>query len=83
MPRYDAITGEKDKWGITKGTKTSDAMDMLEQGCSMAEVTDKLGGKYYNALRDAVKDGHLVEKQENGKIKLTHKTETEKDKGQG
>lgn len=75
VARYDAVTGEKDKWGVTKGTKTSDAMAMFEAGAFMAEVTEKLGGKYYNALKDIEKDGHRVEKLGNGKTKITHKDE--------
>lgn len=72
--RYTGLTGEKDKWGITKGTKASDAAAMFEKGCTMNQITEALGGKYYNMLKQMAKDGHLVEKKQVG-WKLTHKSD--------
>ncbi len=78
VPRYDVVTGEKDKWGIVKGTKTSDAMAMLEKGAKMGDVKKALGANYYNALSARVKEGHCVEKLPNSIIKLTHRDEVGK-----
>lgn len=70
---YTALTGEKDRYGVTKGTKTSMAVAMYEKGATTKQITAELGGRFYNILKQLVKDGHTVEKQEGGVWKLIHK----------
>lgn len=65
----------KDKFGVVDGTKTHEAVMMFERGATSAEVNEKIEGRFYNVLSKLVKEGHKVEKLENGKIKLTHKSE--------
>lgn len=72
-PDYTKITGEKDKWGVIKGTLTARALEMYEQGCTAKQLLDELGGRHYNVLKKMVKEGHKLEKSELGVWKLTHK----------
>ncbi len=69
---YSKVTGEKDRFGITKGTKTSDAVALYEKGATAPEILDALGGRFYNVLTKLAKEGHKVENK-GGKWKLTHK----------
>lgn len=73
--RYDHLTGEKDKWGIMRGTKTSEALEMYEKGATAREIFERLQGRHYNILGIMVKQGHVLEKLEGGRFKLTHKDE--------
>jgi hypothetical protein len=75
---YTTLTGEKDRYGIVKGTKTSEAVKLYEKGRTLAQVTDELGGRHYNILKRLTKDGHLVEKLEGGVWKITHKDDLTK-----
>lgn len=69
---YIDLTGEKDRFGIIKGTKTSDAMAMFEKGATAREIDEKIGGRFYNKLNALAKEGHQVVR--NGDVfKLTHK----------
>lgn len=70
-----------DKYGIAEGTKNSVALQMLEKGCRMADISESIGGTYYNVLGRMVKDGHKLEKAANGVLTLTHKDELGKKKG--
>lgn len=70
--RYETITGEKDRYGITLGTKTADAVALYEKGATAKDIQDKVGGKHYNVLKRLEKEGHKVEKLEGGIWKLTH-----------
>jgi hypothetical protein len=70
-----------DRFGIVKGSKNHSAAAMLEKGCRMADVTETIGGTYYNLLQRLTKQGHLVEKASNGELKLTHKDDVKKVKG--
>jgi hypothetical protein len=70
--RYDNIDGSKDKFGLVIGTKTWEAVQMYEKGCTTAEIKDKLGGRYYNILKILEKRGHRVERFPGGKFKVTH-----------
>jgi hypothetical protein len=67
----DMANQPKDKWGFPIKTKNSAAMSMFEKGCRMADVTEAIGGSYYNALSKAVKRGHQLEKASNGVMRLT------------
>ncbi len=71
--RYQFVTGEKDEYGIVKGTKTSEAIKLYEQGATVRQVSDKLGGKYYNILGIVATRGHKVEKGPDGVWTVTHK----------
>jgi hypothetical protein len=72
-------TVQRNRYNVTVGTKTHDALMMYESGkYTRGEVSDKLGGKYYNCLRDAVKNGHTVELSPDDKVKLTHKDDVGK-----
>lgn len=71
--KYSELSGEKDKFGIIDGTKTSQAVAMYEKGATTAEIRAALQGRYFNILRKLTADGHLVEKKENGKIYVIHK----------
>lgn len=71
--RYDNITGEKDRFGVVEGTKTSDAVKMYERGTTAKEIMETLGGRFYNILTRMTNEGHRVEKLEGGRWKLTHK----------
>lgn len=75
---YSALTGEKDRYGIIKGTKTSLAVALYEKGRTLAQVTDELGGRHYNILTRLTKDGHFVEKLEGGVWKVTHRDDNKK-----
>jgi len=72
-PKYRELSGEKDEFGVVKGTKTSQAVAMYVKGASTNEIKEELGGRFYNILKKLKADGHKVEKLENGKWKLTHK----------
>jgi hypothetical protein len=81
-PDYKKITGTKDRYGVTEGTKTSMALKMFEKGCTMRDANLELGDNYYVILRKLDKNGHRIEKLENGVLKLTHKDDLSK-KGKG
>lgn len=76
----DQLDFAMDEFGIVKGTKNAAAAAMLAQGCRMADVTESIGGTYYNLLQRLVKQGHLLEKSANGILKLTHKDSIPKKK---
>ncbi len=71
--RYEFVTGEKDEYGIVKGTKTSEAIKLYEKGATVRQVSDALGGKYYNILGVVAGRGHKVEKGPDGVWTVTHK----------
>lgn len=73
--QYDEMTGEKDKFGITIGTKSHQAVLLYEQGTTAKEILTKVGGRHYNILTKLEKDGHKVDKRPGGGFKLTHKDE--------
>jgi hypothetical protein len=77
-PDYKAITGKKDRYGITLGTKTAEALKMFEKGCTMRDVVIDQGDTYYNVLRRLEKRGHRIEKLENKVLRLIHKDDLEK-----
>jgi len=81
-PDYKKITGTKDRYGVTEGTKTSMALKMFEKGCTMRDANIELGDNYYVILRKLANNDHSVEKLENGVLKLTHKDDVGK-KGKG
>lgn len=60
-----------DEFGIVKGTKNAAAAAMLQKGCRMADITETIGGTYYNLIGRLVKAGHTIEKSANGVLKLT------------
>lgn len=71
---YESISGEKDKFGVTKDTMTHRAILMYEKGATAGEIKEALGGRYYNILKKLESDGHTVTKDpETGAWKLTHK----------
>lgn len=80
-PDYTKITGDKDKWGVIKGTLTARALEMYEQGCTTKQLLDELGGRHYNILKKMVKDGHVLEKSELGVWKITHRDDVNSKKG--
>jgi hypothetical protein len=73
----DNLTGEKDKFGVIAGTKSSEVLKMFERGAAMREVKKTIEGNdtYYNLLGKMVTAGHKVEKLAGGVWKLTHKNE--------
>lgn len=73
--QYDEMTGEKDKFGITIGTKSHQAVLLYEQGTTAKEILTKVGGRHYNILTKLEKDGHKVTKIPGGGFRLTHKDE--------
>lgn len=75
VERYAKITGEKDRFGITIGTKTHDAVKMYNtaDGATLKQTGDKLGGRHYNILAKLAKDGHKVEKLPGGVWRVTHR----------
>jgi hypothetical protein len=77
---YDAITGEKDRYGITIGTKTHLAVKLYEKGASLKQVEEEIGGRHYNILMRLTKEGHTVEKMGGGIWKITHKDDPKKAK---
>lgn len=62
-----------DEFGVAKGTKNAAAVEMLQKGCRMNDITETLGGTYYNLLRRLVREGHHLEKSGNGVLTLIHK----------
>lgn len=72
IDRYDNIDGTKDRFGLIIGTKTWEAVQMYEKGCTTAEIKEKLGGRYYNILKILEERGHRVERFPGGKFKVTH-----------
>ena len=64
-----------DKYGIAVGSKNYQAAQMLEKGCKMAEITDTLGGTFYNLVKRLKRQGHHIEREANGFMKLTHADE--------
>lgn len=77
--RADSITGELDKFGFVLGTKTSEAMAMLEQGARMKDVKEKFGDTFYTSLKKCVARGHVVTK-EGSTITLTCKDDIKRKK---
>lgn len=73
--RYSKITGEKDRFGITIGTKTHEAVKMYntDEGATLKQVDAALGGRHYNILQKLTKDGHKVEKLAGGYWRVKHK----------
>jgi hypothetical protein len=73
--RYDNISGDKDRFGITIGTKTHDAVKMYNRpdGATLKQVDEAIGGRHYNILTRLTKDGHKVEKRGGGVWKVTHR----------
>lgn len=76
--QYDELTGEKDRFGVTIGTKTHEAVKLYEQGTTSKELMQKVGGRHYNILTKLAQDGHLIEKRPSGGFKLTHKEDISK-----
>lgn len=64
---------EKDRYGVIKGTKTHEVVLLYEKGATSREIAEKIGGRFYNILKQLAKEGHRVEKLEGGVFKLTHK----------
>ncbi len=63
---------EYDKWGLTVGSKNSEAATMFENECRMIDCTNELGGgTFYNLLSRMVREGHKLEKNADGTVKLT------------
>lgn len=77
-PRYDKLTGEKNRYGIIIGTKTHDALMLYEKGTTAAQLNEEVGGRFYNVLTRMKAEGHKVEKREGGIWKLTHKDDLKK-----
>lgn len=71
-PPTPTATGSKNRYGIYEGTILDDVCQMLEKGCSMADVKAKHGETKYNLLHRLEKEGHKLDKGD-GKFKLTHK----------
>lgn len=65
---------DRDKYGLVKGSKVSEACKMFEAGCPMSHITKSLGGPQNNILHKLEEAGHRVERYE-GVIHLTHKDE--------
>ncbi|HET9285772.1 MAG TPA: hypothetical protein VFR24_27795 [Candidatus Angelobacter sp.] len=76
-PQLGIENFQVDKWGLVIGSKNAAAAAMFEQGCRMADVTESIGGTYYNLIDRLRKKGHSVEKSANGMIKLTFMEVTE------
>jgi len=66
------LPANADRYGVTAGSKNHRAIQMFEDGCRMGDVTEKVGGTYYNLLGKLKKAGHKVEKSPNGITRLTH-----------
>ncbi len=75
---YEDITGEKDRYGITIGTKTHKAVLMYEKGVTCKQIEDAIGGRHRNILKQLAKAGHRVEKLGGGVFKVTHSSENGK-----
>lgn len=76
--RYANLTGERNRYGVTVGTKTHDAIVMYEAGASVNEVEEKIGGRHANILKKLAAEGHRVEKDAATKrFKLTHADDLE------
>ncbi len=81
-PSDGAIT--LDRYGIAEGTKNAQAVAMLEKGAKMSDVNSEIGGTYYNLLKRLVKQGHTLEREPGGKLRLVHKDDGGKPaKGKG
>lgn len=78
--RYDDLDGSKDRYGITIGTKTHEAVKMFEKGATGKEIDKAIGGAHFNILRKLAKEGHVIERQSGGIFKITHKDDL---KGKG
>lgn len=65
----------KDKFGLVKGSKASQAAAMFEKGARMADIRELTGTNHYNMLKRLAKKGHKIIRAK-GYIKLTHKDET-------
>ncbi len=61
-----------DKWGCMEGSKNARAMAMFERGATSKEVSEEVGGTYYNILKKAQLNGHKLEK-DGAIIKVTHR----------
>lgn len=75
--RYDNLDGSKDRYGLVKGTKTWEAVQMYEKGCTTAQIKKTLGGRYYNILKVLEERGHRVERFPGGKFLVTHRDDLE------
>jgi hypothetical protein len=73
VPDYANLSGEKDRYGITAGTNTHEAVKMYEKGCTAGDVEQALGGRYRNILSKLADAGHRVERLGVGFYKVTHK----------
>jgi len=71
------ITGEKDRYGITIGTKTHDAILLYEKGATINQVSEALGGRHRNILKKLAAEGHKLEK-DGSTWKITHKSDVAK-----
>lgn len=80
---YERITGEKDRFGIIKGTKSSVAVGLYEKGASAKDIKEATGGKHYNVLTKLSKEGHKLEKLPGGIFRLTHKDDIVKPSKKG
>ena len=65
-------TIELDKWGCLVDSKNHEALALFEKGASAREVTEAIGGTYYNVLKRIARDGHTVEKKDHI-ITIIHK----------
>lgn len=69
-----------DQFGLAHGTQNAEAVAMLQKGCRMKDITNKIGGTYYNVLRRLVKEGHVLEKRGDGTLQLIHRDDVKKPK---
>ena len=69
-PRPEEIV--MDKFGLVTGSKNHQAALMFERGCKMTDVTDALGGTYYNMLARLRRNGHILDKGKHGVVKITY-----------
>ena len=82
-PNYARLTGEKDKFGIIKGTKTATAVQLYEKGATAKDIKEATGGKFYNVLTKLTSEGHKLEKLPGGIFRLTHKDDIVKPSRKG
>lgn len=73
VPPVDPDKFDIDEFEVVVGSKNHEAVKMLQKGCRMSDITKEIGGTYYNLLKRLVKDGHTLEKEGNGVLRLIHK----------
>lgn len=66
------LTGEIDRYGVSVGSRSNQAILLFERGATMKEVKEVTGDSKYNLLKKLASEGHTIER-DGPVFRLIHK----------